>query len=171
MSAQVNLARLEQALAELPVIAILRGLRSEEAVGVVQALYGAGVRVAEVPLNSPDPFVTIRLLVAQFGVPNGMGFSADGRTLYLVDTLARTLLAYPVDPYGGVMAEPVVLSDFMDIPGKPDGMTVGPDGSLCFDDAGTTLFVSTSRMRMGPRQLADAPGAGGVFVIEDIAMD
>ena len=59
--------RLDAALAQAPVIAILRGLRSEEALAVVQALYVAGVRVAEVPLNSPSPFATIALLVRQFG--------------------------------------------------------------------------------------------------------
>jgi len=55
-------ARLDAALAELPIVAILRGLRTEEAVPVVGALYDAGVRVAEVPLNSPDPFDSIAAL-------------------------------------------------------------------------------------------------------------
>lgn len=59
--------RLTAALAQAPVIAILRGLRTEEALAVVQALYNAGVRVAEVPLNSPSPFATIALLVRHFG--------------------------------------------------------------------------------------------------------
>ncbi len=31
------------------------------------------------------------------GVPNGMKVSADGRTLFVIDTLERTLLAYPID--------------------------------------------------------------------------
>jgi Entner-Doudoroff aldolase len=59
--------RLDEALAQAPLIAILRGLRGEEALAVVQALYSAGVRVAEVPLNSPSPFATIALLVQHFG--------------------------------------------------------------------------------------------------------
>lgn len=59
--------RLDAALAQAPVIAILRGLRREEALPVVQALYDAGIRIAEVPLNSPDPFDTIALLVRHFG--------------------------------------------------------------------------------------------------------
>ena len=46
-------------------MAILRGLH-EDAIAVVEALYEAGVRVAEVPLNSPDPFTTIALLVRHF---------------------------------------------------------------------------------------------------------
>ena len=61
------LAAVEAALAEAPFIAILRGLTSDEAVAVVEALYDAGIRVAEVPLNSPDPFATIAWLRAHFG--------------------------------------------------------------------------------------------------------
>ncbi|AKT51594.1 2-dehydro-3-deoxy-6-phosphogalactonate aldolase [Arsenicicoccus sp. oral taxon 190] len=36
-------------------IAILRGVRPAEAVDVATALYDKGIRVIEVPLNSPDP--------------------------------------------------------------------------------------------------------------------
>jgi Entner-Doudoroff aldolase len=67
MSAQSVLARLIRELDAMPIIAILRGLRSEEAIAVVEALYDAGIRVAEVPLNSPDPFETIALLVRHMG--------------------------------------------------------------------------------------------------------
>jgi Entner-Doudoroff aldolase len=59
--------RLDAALAETPLIAILRGIPTSDAVLVVQALFDAGIRVAEVPLNSPTPFDTIRLLVEHFG--------------------------------------------------------------------------------------------------------
>lgn len=61
------LAAVEAALADAPVVAILRGLHAGEAVAVVEALYDAGIRVAEVPLNSPDPFATIALLRSHFG--------------------------------------------------------------------------------------------------------
>jgi Entner-Doudoroff aldolase len=62
-----TLSRLIRELDEVPIVAILRGLRSDEAISVVEALYGAGIRVAEVPLNSPDPFDTIALLTRHFG--------------------------------------------------------------------------------------------------------
>jgi sugar lactone lactonase YvrE len=62
------------------------------------------------------------------GVPNGMAFSADGKTLFVIDTLARTLIAYPADVAAGTLDEPVIVSDFMNMPGKPDGMTRTPDG-------------------------------------------
>jgi 2-dehydro-3-deoxyphosphogalactonate aldolase len=43
-------------------IAILRGLRPEEARDIGLALHGAGIRLIEVPLNSPDPLASIRIL-------------------------------------------------------------------------------------------------------------
>ncbi|TDT78685.1 2-keto-3-deoxy-phosphogalactonate aldolase [Arthrobacter sp. AG258] len=43
-------------------IAILRGLTPQEAPAVGRALYRAGIRTLEVPLNSPDPLESIRRL-------------------------------------------------------------------------------------------------------------
>ena len=57
---------LEEALAECGVIAILRGVRPDEVLGVAEALYSAGVRVIEVPLNSPDPYDSIAKLAAEY---------------------------------------------------------------------------------------------------------
>lgn len=129
------------------------------------------------------------------GVPNGMKFSRDGSKLYVIDTLARALLAYPAD--GAGLGEPVIVSDFLGVPGKPDGMTLGPDGtfwvamwgggcvvelagdgstlrqisipaphvsSLCFVGS-DRLLVTTSRMRLSPRALAENPGSGALFEI------
>jgi Entner-Doudoroff aldolase len=64
------------------------------------------------------------------GVANGMAFSQDGRTLFVIDTLSRTLLAYDADLERGVLGEPRVITDFLGIPGKPDGMAMSPDGRL-----------------------------------------
>ncbi len=52
-------------LAAMPVIAILRGVRADEVVQVAEAIIAAGVTLIEVPLNSPDPFVSIGLLAKQ----------------------------------------------------------------------------------------------------------
>ena len=53
---------LDDALADCGLVAILRGLKPEEAVGIGEALFAAGIRVLEVPLNSPDPFASIEAL-------------------------------------------------------------------------------------------------------------
>ena len=53
---------LKQALAQNGLIAILRGLHPQEAAAVGEVLYAAGFRVIEVPLNSPSPYESIRIL-------------------------------------------------------------------------------------------------------------
>ena len=50
---------LKAALAEVPIIAIIRGVTPNEVEGVAEALISAGVRVIEVPMNSPDPLDSI----------------------------------------------------------------------------------------------------------------
>jgi 2-dehydro-3-deoxyphosphogalactonate aldolase len=58
---------LKDAFAELPLVAILRGVKPEEALAIGEALVEAGFRIIEVPLNSPDPFRSIALLAKRFG--------------------------------------------------------------------------------------------------------
>ena len=55
------------ALAACPLVAILRGIRPNEAEAVGDALVDAGLRIIEVPLNSPDPFDSIARLAQRFG--------------------------------------------------------------------------------------------------------
>ena len=58
--------RFAVACAELPLVAILRGVRPDEAVAIGSALVDAGWRMIEVPLNSPDPLVSIAALADAF---------------------------------------------------------------------------------------------------------
>lgn len=53
--------------AEMPLIAILRGLSPAEAVDVATVLVEAGIKVLEVPLNSPDPFESISKMKSHLG--------------------------------------------------------------------------------------------------------
>jgi 2-dehydro-3-deoxyphosphogalactonate aldolase len=49
------------------VIAILRGVTPAEVLAVGRALFDGGIRVIEVPLNSPEPFASIERLAHAFG--------------------------------------------------------------------------------------------------------
>jgi 2-dehydro-3-deoxyphosphogalactonate aldolase len=57
---------LDEALAQSPIVAILRGVRPDEVLAIAEALYGAGVRAVEIPLNSPEPFESVRRLADAF---------------------------------------------------------------------------------------------------------
>jgi 2-dehydro-3-deoxyphosphogalactonate aldolase len=59
--------KLETLLGGLPLVAILRGLTPDEAPDVADALFEVGFRCLEVPLNSPDPFDSIRRIVDRMG--------------------------------------------------------------------------------------------------------
>ena len=50
-----------------PLIAILRGIAPDEVVPIGQAIVDAGITTIEVPLNSPDPYVSIARLAEAFG--------------------------------------------------------------------------------------------------------
>ncbi len=79
----------QDALKNLPLVAILRGLRPDEALAVGEMLVQAGFRIVEVPLNSPDPFDSIKLLVQALGSRAIVGAGtvltvADVETLHAV---------------------------------------------------------------------------------------
>jgi 2-dehydro-3-deoxyphosphogalactonate aldolase len=56
----------EDAAKDCGIIAILRGVTLDEVAGIGDALYAAGIRIVEVPLNSPEPFRSIAALAARF---------------------------------------------------------------------------------------------------------
>lgn len=51
----------------LPLVAILRGVTPAQVEGIGAALFDAGFRVIEVPLNSPQPLASIEILARRFG--------------------------------------------------------------------------------------------------------
>lgn len=53
-------------LDQCPLVAIIRGVTPAEAAAIGDALYEAGIRIIEVPLNSPDPLASIETLAAKF---------------------------------------------------------------------------------------------------------
>jgi len=67
-----------QAFAACPLVAILRGLTPAEAPAIGDALADAGFTLIEVPLNSPDPFASIRLMADRLA---GRAFVGAGTVL------------------------------------------------------------------------------------------
>jgi 2-dehydro-3-deoxyphosphogalactonate aldolase len=59
--------KLADCLSPLPLVAVLRGITPDEIPAVAQALHAEGFRILEVPLNSPQPFESIRRLAQGYG--------------------------------------------------------------------------------------------------------
>lgn len=93
------------ALRQLPLIAILRGMTPEEAPSVLETLAAAGLRILEVPLNSPRPLESLAYLVRH--APDGAvigagtvlteaevaGVAATGARLMIAPNLAPSVVA------------------------------------------------------------------------------
>lgn len=73
--------------------------------------------------HAPNP------VVPGIGMSNGLGWSPDNRTFYHVDSAARVLRAYSVNPESGALSSPRVLHSVA-APTLPDGLAVDADGQI-----------------------------------------
>lgn len=64
MTAEADFTRY---FAQCPLIGIIRGVTPDEAEATGEAILSAGIRIIEVPLNSPDPLASIERLAKRFG--------------------------------------------------------------------------------------------------------
>src|SRR4029077_2267618 len=85
------------ALSRCPLVAILRGVKPNEAVEIGQALVDASFAIIEVPLNSPDPLESISLLVKAFGskVLVGAGTVTSADQVIEVGEVGARLIVMP----------------------------------------------------------------------------
>lgn len=92
---------LHEALAALPLVAILRGITPEEAEAVADALVAEGFCLIEVPLNSPRPLDGIRRLAARFGPSTVIGAGTvltEAEVAAVADAGAALVVAPNGDP-------------------------------------------------------------------------
>jgi 2-dehydro-3-deoxyphosphogalactonate aldolase len=88
-----SLSEFDTAFARCPLIAILRGVTPNEVVAVGEALFDAGFRLIEVPLNSPEPLASIARLAQAFA----------GRAVIGAGTVLRVPEVATVQSTGGTM--------------------------------------------------------------------
>ena len=84
-------------LAECPLVAIIRGVTPVDAEAIAGAIYDAGMRIIEVPLNSPEPFESIRIIAKKFGdrVLVGAGTVLDPADVSRVAQVGGRLVVSP----------------------------------------------------------------------------
>ncbi len=63
-------------------------------------------------------------------VPNSLGWSPDGRTMYFSDTPKLVLRAYEYEPDTGTLGAMCPLVEADRLPGRPDGCTVDAEGHV-----------------------------------------
>lgn len=92
-----NPRALQAALAACPLVAILRGIRPDEVLAVADALIACGLRMIEVPLNSPDPWESIARLQAHCptDVLVGAGTVLSVKDVERLASLEASLLVTP----------------------------------------------------------------------------
>jgi 2-dehydro-3-deoxyphosphogalactonate aldolase len=137
-----------------PIVAILRGLRPAEAVDLGRALVTAGVRIIEVPLNSPKPLQSIALLQQTFGADALIG---AGTVLAAseVEAVAKTGAGFIVTPN----TDPAVISHAVAL-----GLEPMP-GFFTASEAFAALRAGATRLKLFPASSADA---GHVKALRDV---
>jgi 2-dehydro-3-deoxyphosphogalactonate aldolase len=88
---------LRRRLGECPLVAIIRGVKPGEAEAIGEAIFEAGIRIIEVPLNSPDPFASIERLARRFGESAlvGAGTVLDGADVARVSDAGGRVIVSP----------------------------------------------------------------------------
>jgi sugar lactone lactonase YvrE len=77
-----------------------------------------------------DQYGNTELMLGDLTISNGLGWSPNGRTMYLVDSGPRVIHAFAFDSdQGTISAGRIVVTVPEDI-GAPDGMTAPPAGDL-----------------------------------------
>jgi 2-dehydro-3-deoxyphosphogalactonate aldolase len=87
----------KQLLRDYPLIAILRGVTPQEVLPIVDILVEEGIRIVEVPLNSPAPLESIALIAQQFGdvVVTGAGTVLDASSVDAVASAGGEIIVAP----------------------------------------------------------------------------
>ena len=104
-------------LAPTPLVAILRGVTPDEADSIAAVLVEAGFGAIEVPLNSPDPFVSIEIIARLFGdqVLVGAGTVLEAHDVDKVAEAGARLVVAPNADHAVI--ERAVKLDLLAVPG------------------------------------------------------
>jgi len=134
-------------------VAILRGLKPEEALDVGQAVFDAGIEAIEVPLNSPDPFRSIEILAT--ALPAAL---VGGGTVVWAKDVDRLN-----DAGGRLLVSPNIDAEVMGRAGVHQMVTM--PGVMTPTDAFLALRLGASALKFFP---ASVLGPGGISAIRAV---
>ncbi|PWW00989.1 sugar lactone lactonase YvrE [Paenibacillus cellulosilyticus] len=73
---------------------------------------------------------TVKPLVSEVTISNGLAWTSDGTTLYFIDTPTQQVVAYDYELTTGALSNRRVAITIPDEEGYPDGMTIDSEGML-----------------------------------------
>ncbi|NKB83470.1 2-dehydro-3-deoxy-6-phosphogalactonate aldolase [Brucella grignonensis] len=137
-----------------PLVAILRGIRPEETEAIVGALIETGFEAIEIPLNSPEPFVSIEKAakLAPAGVLIGAG------TVLSVEDVDRLN-----DVGGRLLVSPNVEPDVIRRAGQ-HGMVTMP-GVFTPTEAFSAIRAGASALKFFPASVLGADGIKAISAV------
>ena len=134
---------LHRYLDECPLIAIVRGMSPDEAEAIGEAIQQSGIRIIEVPLNSPDPLVSIERLAKTFGDSMLVGAG----TVLSVDQVARVR-----DAGGRIIVSPNTNADV--IAASADAGLVSSPGYFTPSEAFAAIGAGATSLKLFPAEAA-----------------
>ena len=128
-------------LERMPLIAILRGIKPVEAAEVARTLVDAGFTIIEVPLNSPEPFDSIRAIADECGddILIGAGTVMSPQQVRDVKAAGGRLIVMPHSD-----AEVIIAA-------KAEGMIVAP-GIMTPTEAFAALKIGADALKLFPAE-------------------
>lgn len=135
-------------------VAILRGVRPDEAEAIVETLIESSFELIEVPLNSPDPFVSIERLCKRFGKDCWIGAG----TVLTASDCARV-----ADVGGRLMVSPNVDADVLTMAQALKMVTM--PGVLSPTEAFLALRAGASALKFFPASVLGPSGIAAQLAV------
>jgi 2-dehydro-3-deoxyphosphogalactonate aldolase len=157
---------LQRFLDECPLIAIIRGVAPNEAEAIGDAVFEAGIRIIEVPLNSPDPLSSIELLAKKFGdrVLVGAGTVLRAKEVATVQNVGGRIIVSPdtnIEVIAAAAAAGMVSSPGYFTPSEAfAALRAGAHSLKLFPSEGATPALLKAQLAVLPRDLPILPVGG-----------
>jgi 2-dehydro-3-deoxyphosphogalactonate aldolase len=147
-------ALFDRLFAEMPLIAILRGIAPDECVAIGEAIVAAGIRILEVPMNSPQPLASIERLARALA---GRALVGAG-TVYRVEDVDAVAQAG-----GGIVVSPHTDAEVI-ARTRRAGLVSAP-GCFTPTEAVTALRAGAHVLKLFPGELVTAASARALSAV------